>query len=339
MYRLAWPSKRIWTRVTLHRRLSALAAGTLIALSASLAQAQDDYPNKPIRIIVPLPPGGSNDVLARTLGAKMSETFGQPVIVENRPGAAGNIGTDYLAKSPPDGYTLGIAPNQTVAVNPVLYRKLPFNVVKDLQGVSMLGSLPMVLVVSSRVTARSVAELIAQAKAAPDKLTYASAGPGSPQHMAAEVFKSMTGTKLMQIPYKGSAPALVDVLSGTVDVMFCPINSALPHIRSGKLRALGTTGTERLPLLDGVPTIAETVPRYESDIWIGMVVPAKTPPSVVAKLNAELRRVLALPDVKSKLAEQGIVAKASSAADLTRLIVTDQKRWAGVIDAAGIQAE
>jgi tripartite-type tricarboxylate transporter receptor subunit TctC len=325
--------------MTLQRHISAVAAGTLIAFSASLAHAQDDYPNKPIRIIVPLPPGGSNDVLARTLGTKMSETFGQPVIVENRPGAAGNIGTDLIAKSPADGYTLGIAPNQTVAVNPVLYRKLPFNVVKDLQGVSMLGSVPMVLVVSSKVSARSVAELIAQAKAAPDKLTYASAGSGSPQHMAAEVFKSMTGTKLMQVPYKGSAPALVDVISGTVDVMFCPLNSALPHIRSGKLRALGTTGTERLPLLDGVPTIAETVPNYESDIWIGMVVPAKTPAPVVAKLNTELQRVLALPDVKSKLAEQGIVPKASSAADMTRLIATDQKRWAGVIKAAGIEPE
>ena len=278
-------------------------------------------------------------MLARILGTKMSETFSQPVVVENRPGASGNIGTDYLAKSPPDGYTLGIAPNQTVSVNPVLYPKLPFNVVKDLQGVSMLGSVPMVLVVSSKVTAKSVAELIAQAKAAPDKLTYASAGPGSPQHMAAEVFKSMTGTKLMQVPYKGSSPALVDVLGGTVDLMFCPLNSALPHIRSGKLRALGTTGTERLLLLEGVPTIAETVPNYESDIWIGMVAPARTPAPVIAKLNAELRRVLALPDVKSKLAEQGIVAKASSAADLNKLIVTDQKRWAGVINTAGIKAE
>jgi tripartite-type tricarboxylate transporter receptor subunit TctC len=322
-----------------HRLISTVAACTLVLLAASLAHAKDDYPNKTIRIIVPLPPGGSNDVLARILGAKMSATFGQPVIVENRPGAAGNIATDYLAKSPADGYTLGIAPNQTVAVNPVLYPKLPFNVIKDLQGVSMLGHVPMVLVVSSKVTATSVAELIAQAKAAPNKLTYASAGSGSPQHMAAEVFKSMTGTNLMQIPYKGSSPALVDVLSGTVDVMFCPINSALPHIRSGKLRALGTSGTERLALLDGVPTIAETVPNFQSDIWIGMVVPAQTPPAVVAKLNSELRRVLALPDVKSKLAEQGIVATASSAADFTKLIASDQKRWAAVIDAAGIKPE
>lgn len=325
--------------MTLNRRQFAVAACTFVALPAAPALAQDGYPNKPIRIIVPLPPGGSNDVLARILGAKMTETFGQPVIVENRPGAAGNIATDILAKSAPDGYTLGIAPNQTVAVNPVLYPKLPFNVVKDLEGVSLLGHVPMVLVVSSKVTARSVPELIAQAKAAPGKLTYASAGSGSPQHMAAEVFKSMTGTDLLQVPYKGSSPALVDVLAGLVDVMFCPLNSALPHIRSGKLRALGTTGKERLALLEGIPAIAETVPNYESDIWIGMVVPARTPPAIVAKLNAELRRVLTLPDVKAKLAEQGIVASPSSAADLTRLIVTDQKRWAGVIQAANIKPE
>ncbi|MGF6272648.1 tripartite-type tricarboxylate transporter receptor subunit TctC [Massilia sp. UYP11] len=325
--------------MTMNRRQFAVAACTIAALPAAPALAQDNYPNKPIRIIVPLPPGGSNDVLARILAARMSETFGQPVIVENRPGAAGNIATDHLAKSAPDGYTLGIAPNQTVAVNPVLYPKLPFNVLKDLEGISLLGQVPMVLVVSSKVTAKSVAELVAQARAAPGKLTYASAGSGSPQHMAAEVFQSMTGTDLLQVPYKGSSPALVDVLAGLVDVMFCPLNSALPLIRSGRLRALGSTGKERLALLDDVPAIAETVPGYESDIWIGMVAPARTPPAVVARLNAELRRVLALPDVKAKLAEQGITASSSSAAELTRLIASDQKRWAGVIQAANIKPE
>jgi len=288
---------------------------------------------------VPLPPGGSNDVLARLIGQKMTESFGQPVIVENRPGAAGNIATEFMTKAAPDGYTIGIAPNQTVAVNPVLYPKLSYDVLKDLEGISMLGRVPMVLVVSPKMTAKSVAELIAQAKASPDKLTYASAGSGSPQHMAAEVFKSMTGTRLIQIPYKGSAPALIDVLAGTVDVMFCPINSALPHIRSGKLRALGTTGTSRLALLNGVPTIAETVPSFESDIWIGMITPAKTPPAIVTKLNSELRRILSLPDVKEKLADQGIDAESSSAADFTKLIATDQKRWAAVIKAADIKPE
>ncbi|MDO9279280.1 MAG: tripartite tricarboxylate transporter substrate binding protein [Polaromonas sp.] len=324
--------------MNMHRHTWITATFTALALLGASAHAQD-YPVKPIRIVVPLPPGGSNDVLARILAQKMSESFGQPVIVENKPGAAGNISTDFMAKADGDGYTIAIAPNQTVAVNPVLYPKLPFDVIKDLQGISMLGRVPMVLVVSPKVTATTVAELIAQAKANPDKFSYASAGSGSPQHMAAEVFKSMTGTKLVHIPYKGSAPALVDVLGGTVDVMFCPINSALPHIRSGKLRALGSTGTQRLELLPQLPTVAETVPNYESDIWIGMIAPAKTPAAIINKLNAELRRSLALPDVKSKLADQGIYAETSTAADFTKLIATDQKRWAAVIKFANIVPE
>jgi tripartite-type tricarboxylate transporter receptor subunit TctC len=321
-----------------YRRTWLALACSLAAISSLPVHAQD-YPVKPIHIVVPLPPGGSNDVLARILGQKMSESFGQPVIVDNKPGAAGNIATDFMAKAEGDGYNIAIAPNQTVAVNPVLYPKLPFDVNRDLQGISMLGRVPMVLVVSPKMTVTSVAELIALAKAGPDKLSYASAGSGSPQHMAAEVFKSMTGTRLTQIPYKGSAPALVDVLGGIVDVMFCPINSALPHIRSGKLRALGTTGTKRLELLPNVPTIAETVPNYESDIWIGMIAPAKTPPAIINKLNAELRRSLALPDVQGKLAEQGIYAETSTPADFTKLMATDQKRWAAVIKAANIVPE
>ncbi|MDB5850434.1 MAG: LacI family transcriptional regulator, partial [Rhodoferax sp.] len=229
-------------------RTWALAACVFAMLPATQALAQD-FPTKPIHIVVPLPPGGSNDVLARVIGQKMTEALGQPVIVENKPGAAGNIATEFMARADADGHWIAVAPNQTVAVNPVLYPKLPFDVQKDLTGISMMGRVPMVLVVSPKVTATSVADLIAQAKAAPEKFTYASAGAGSPQHMAAEVFKSMTGVRLTQIPYKGSAPALVDVIGGTVDVMFCPINSALPQIRSGKLRALGTTGPKRLDTL------------------------------------------------------------------------------------------
>ena len=322
-----------------NRRTGMLALCLSTVLASPLGWAQD-YPTKPIHIVVPLPPGGSNDVLARILGQKMSEAFGQPVIVDNKPGAAGNIATDFMAKVEADGYNIAVAPNQTVAVNPVLYPKLPFDVNRDLTGITMMGRVPMVLVVSpARVQATTVAELIALAKANPEKLSYASAGSGSPQHMAAEVFKFMTGTRITQIPYKGSAPALVDVLGGIVDVMFCPMNSALPHIRSGKLRALGTTGTRRVDLLPNVPTIAETIPNYESDIWIGMVAPAKTPPAIINRLNAELRRSLALPDVQSKLAEQGIYAETSTPAEFTRLIVSDQKRWAEVIKAANIKPE
>jgi tripartite-type tricarboxylate transporter receptor subunit TctC len=326
------------------RRLSKLVSMVVVTIfalgflfpSASFAQ---EYPTKPIRIIVPLPPGGSNDVLARLLAQKLTEALGQSVVVENKPGAAGNIATDFVAKSPPDGYTIAVAPNQTVAVNPVLYSKLPFDAVRDLEGITMLGRVPMVLVVSPKVAANTVPELIALAKASPDKLTYASAGSGSPQHMAAEVFKSMTTTRLTHVAYKGSVPALVDVLGGIVDVMFCPLNSALPHIRSGKLRALGSTGTQRLALLPNVPTVAEAVPSYESDIWIGMVLPAKTPAVIVTRLNTELRKALALPDVLDKLAEQGIYAESSTPAEFTKLIASDQKRWAAVIKAANIQPD
>lgn len=318
--------------------LAALCSTTAVAMLPKLAYAQS-FPTKPIHIIVPFSPGGSNDVLARILGQKMSESFGQSVIIENKPGASGNIGTNYLAQSKADGYTIAIAPNQTVAVNPVLYSHLPFNVLKDVQGISMLGRVPMVLIVPSKASPTTVSELIALSKSNAKEPTYASAGSGSPQHMAAEVFQSMTGIRLTQIPYKGSAPALIDVLAGRVDMMFCPINSALPHIREGTLRALGTTGLKRVALLPGVPTIAETVPGFESDIWIGMVAPAKTPPAVIRKLNAELRRSLALPDVRAKLAEQGILAESSTATNFNNLIASDQKRWAGVIKAANIKLE
>jgi len=324
--------------MTLNRR-TLLTVACATAAATPLISWGQEYPNKPIKIIVPLPPGGSNDVLARTLGQKIGESMGQPVIVENKPGAAGNIATDALVKSEPDGYTLAIAPNQTVAVNPVLYSKLPFNVLTDVQGISMLGSVPMVLVVHPSVAVSTVGELVAMAKNDPQKLSYASAGAGSPQHMAAEVFKSMSGVNITHIPYKGSAPALVDVLAGTVSVMFCPLNSALPHIRSGKLKALGSTGTKRLTLVADLPTIAETLPGYESDIWIGMIAPAKTPRHVIEKLNAELRRVLELPDVRSKLAEQGITAASSSADEFNQLIATDQKRWAEVIKTANIKPD
>ncbi len=261
------------------------------------------------------------------------------MVIENKAGAAGNIGTDFVAKSPADGYTILVAADTSMAINPVLYPKLPFDAIRDFEPITLLGRVPVVLVVNPSVKAQSVAELIALAKSDPGKLTYASAGAGGPQHMAAELFQSMTGTKLTQIPYKGSAPALIDVLGGTVNVMFCPINSALPHIRSGKLRALGVTSAKRIVLLPDAPAISEVVPGYVSDIWIGMVAPAKTPPDIINKLNAELRRALALPDVRDKLAEQGIYAETSTAADFTKLIASDQKRWAAVIKAANIQPE
>lgn len=319
---------------------SAVALPALAVTGAWVPMAwAQDYPNKPLRIVVPFPPGGSNDVLGRVLGQKISEAMGQPVLVDNKAGAAGNIGTDFVAKAPADGYTLLVASNTGLAINPVLYPKLPFDAIKDFEPITLLGGLPIVLVVNANVKASSVTELIALAKKDPNKITYASAGAGTPQHMSAELFKSMTGTKITQVPYKGSGPALIDVIAGTVDIMFCPINSALPHIRSGKLRALGVATAKRVTLLPEVATVAETVPGYVSDIWIGMVAPAKTPAPVIAKLNTELRKALSLPDVKDKLAEQGIEATSSTPAEFANLIAADQKRWAVVIKGAGIQPD
>lgn len=319
---------------------SAVALATLAVMGASVPMAwAQDYPNKPLRIVVPFPPGGSNDVLGRVLGQKISEAMSQPVLVDNKAGAAGNIGTDFVAKAPADGYTMLVASNTGLAINPVLYPKLPFDAIKDFEPITLLGGLPIVLVINANVKASSVTELIALAKKDPNKITYASAGAGTPQHMSAELFKSMTGTKITQVPYKGSGPALIDVIAGTVDIMFCPINSALPHIRSGKLRALGVATAKKVTLLPEVPTVAETVPGYVSDIWIGMMAPAKTPAPVIAKLNTELRKALSLPDVKDKLAEQGIEATSSTPAELANLIAADQKRWAVVIKGAGIQPD
>lgn len=319
---------------------SAVALPALAVTGAWVPMAwAQDYPNKPLRIVVPFPPGGSNDVLGRVLGQKISEAMGQPVLVDNKAGAAGNIGTDFVAKAPADGYTLLVASNTGLAINPVLYPKLPFDAIKDFEPITLLGGLPIVLVVNANVKASSVTELIALAKKDPNKITYASAGAGTPQHMSAELFKSMTGTKITQVPYKGSGPALIDVIAGIVDIMFCPINSALPHIRSGKLRALGVATAKRVALLPEVATVAETVPGYISDIWVGIVAPAKTPAPVIAKLNTELRKALSLPDVKDKLAEQGIEATSSTPAEFANLIAADQKRWAVVIKGAAIQPD
>lgn len=320
------------------RRL-ALALAAMVATAVAMPSlATSNYPEKTIRIVVPLAPGGSNDVLARVLANEMSQTFGVPVIVENKPGAAGNIGTDHIAKSAPDGYTLGIAPNQTVAVNPVLYKNLPFNAETDITGISLLARLPMILVAHSGSKLNSIEDVIEQAKSKPGHMTYASAGAGSPQHMAAEVFQSLTGTEMTNVPYKGSAPALVDVTSGTVDIMFGPVNSSLPMVQSGKLKALGVTSSKRLDYLPDVPTIAEKVPGFEGDIfiWIGLIAPGGTPPEILEKLNAEVNRILQLPYVQKTLAEQGIQPEASTVEEFNRMMQEDRKLWAKVIQEAGI---
>jgi tripartite-type tricarboxylate transporter receptor subunit TctC len=320
-----------------------LCAFGAVALSMSggiidHARAQT-YPSKPIRFVVPFTPGGSNDVLARVIGEKIAQEWKQPVVVENKPGAGGNIGAEMVAKAPPDGYTFLIAANNILAINPSLYDKVPFDPLKDFAPVTLLGNVPIVLVVNPSLPAKSVKELIALGKAG-DGLTYASGGSGTPQHLSAELFRSMTGTKMTHVPYKGNAPAVTDLMGGQVQMLFSPINSVLPHIKSGKLRALAVASDTRLASLPNVPTVAESgVPGYRSDIWIALVAPARTPPDIVNGMQQQVARALAHPDVKEKLLAQGIEPASSTPAELDALIRSDLARWTKVVKESGARAE
>lgn len=322
-------------------RLTVLLAGQALAAVAgvTISHAQT-YPSRTIRFIVPFTPGGSNDVVARIVGQKLSEAWKQPVVVENKPGAGGNIGAEAAARAAPDGYTFLIAANNVLAINPSLYDKVPFDPLKDFAPVTLFGTLPILLVVNPSVPANSIQELIALGKSSPDGLIYASGGSGTPQHLSAELLKSMTGAKLVHIPYKGNAPAVTDLLGGQVQMLLSPMNSVLPHVKTGKLRALGVASTTRLPYLPAIPTIAEAgVPGYQSDIWLALVAPSGTPKDIVDKMGREVAAILAQPDVKEKLAAQGIEPAASSPEELTRLIKDDLVRWAKVIKESGARAE
>lgn len=317
-------------------------AGLLISCAfaqAAVAQSQT-YPVKPIRFIVPFTTGGSNDVFARVVGQKLSQYWGQPVLVENKPGAAGNIGAELVAKSAPDGYTFLIAANNVLTINPTLYENAPFDPIKDFAPVTLMGTLPILLVVNPSTPAQSVKELITLAKAKPDQLSYASSGGGTPQHLSAELFKSMAGVKMLHVPYKGASPAVTDLLGGQVQVLFGPINSILPHVKSGKLRALGVATKERLAYLPNVPTIAEAgVPGYFSDTWIALVAPAGTPTAIVDKMHREVAKILAEPDVQQKLAAQAIEPLGTTPEELAALIKSDLARWSKVIRESGAKAE
>jgi tripartite-type tricarboxylate transporter receptor subunit TctC len=324
-----------------HRRtvLTCLAAsGAALFQGQVLAQAA--FPSRPVKIVVPFTPGGSNDVVARILAQRLTEIWGQPVVVDNKAGAAGNIGSDFVAKAAPDGYNLLITNNNTVSINPALLPNMPFDATKDFVHVSQVGALPMVLVVNSNVPARNIKELLALAKTRPDGLKYASSGTGSPQHMFMELFKSVTGMKALHVPYKGAGPAVTDMLGGVIDMQINAINSLVPHIRSGRLTALGITGKSRAALLPEVPTFSESgVPGLEGEVWLGLAAPAHTPAAVVEKINADVARVLAEPDTKAKLAEQGIRAKSSTPQEMTALAAEELKNWTKVIKSAGIKPD
>jgi len=315
------------------------AACAILAATSFAVQAQA-FPNKPIRLICPFPPGGAVDIASRAIAAELSKTIGQPVNVENKPGAGGNIGGVEVSRSAPDGYTLLMTTSGINGINPVLYRKMPFDPNKDLTPVAGLVSLSNVLVVHPSVKATSVQELLAMLKADPGKMTFASSGSGTSIHMSAEMFMHLTGTKMIHVPYKGSAPAITDLLGGQVQIMFDNIPSALPHIRSGKLRALATTGAKRDPALLDLPTIAEAgVKGYEAGVWFGLAAPAGTPADAIAKISAETIKGTRSPDFVKRMTELGYVIMGVGPEQMAAMLKAELERWTPVVKASGAVAE
>lgn len=315
-----------------------LSAGVLMC-TAFAAAADDNYPNRPIKWVVPFTPGGAMDSMARAIGERLAQNLGQPVVIENRPGAGGTIGSAQVAKSEPDGHTMMIV-SIGHAVNPALYPKLSYDPVKSFEPVSLVAIVPNVLVVGPGVKANNVSELIAAAKAQPGKLTYASAGNGTTIHLGAELFNAMAGVDIMHVPYKGSAPAMTDLLGRQVDMMFDSVSSAKPHIDSGRLRALAVTTTKRSSVLPNVPTLNEAgLKGYELNGWYAVFVPAKTPRPIVDKLNAEIVKAIKHPDVAKRFAQLGAEPVGSTPEELAKYLATEIPRWSEVIRSRDIKAD
>ena len=322
---------RFIARRTLLAGIAMAAAGALP--HAALAQ---NYPTKPVTIVVPFAPGGTTDILARIVGQGLTSELGQPVIVDNRAGAGGNIGASLAAKAPADGYTLFMGTVGTHAINQALYKKMPFDPVKDFAPLSRVATVPNLLVANPKEPYKTVKELIAYAKQHPGKVTFGSPGSGSSPHVSGELFKSMTGTELLHVPYKGSAPAMTDLLGGQISIMFDNMPSAIQHVRSGKLRPIAVTTAKRSPELPDVPTIAESgVPGYEAMSWFGMFAPSGTPKPVLDKLSAALIKVLNQPDVKKKIAEQGGDVVAETPAQFAAFIKSESTKWGKVVKESG----
>ena len=317
----------------MQRRLLLAAA---LAMSTSWAQAQT-YPNKPIRLIVTFPSGGAPDILARLFADKAN--LGQPVVVDNKPGAGGNIGADNVAKSPPDGHTLVMGTVGTHSINGALYSKMPYDMVKDFTPIAHVASAPNLLVVTNSLPVKNVAELISYMKANPNKLSFGSPGIGTSIHVSGELFKSLTGTTMQHVPYKGWQFAIPDLVGGQIQVMFDNMPSALPMAKDGKIRALAVTTEKRSPAASELPTVAETVPGFEATTWFAMFAPAGTPKEIVARINAEMKRVYALPDVQDKLKNLGLDAWISTPDELAKLQAREIIKWAKVVKDSGARAD
>jgi tripartite-type tricarboxylate transporter receptor subunit TctC len=314
------------------------ATGILaLALCAASGAWAQGYPFKPIHIVVGFPPGGGNDIIARLLGAKMQESWGQPVVIDNKPGANSIIATEFVAKSAPDGYTLLVNATGGMSVNPVLYAKLPYDSLKDFVPISMVGSFPLVLVVNPSIPASSVNELIAYARANPGKLNYSSGSTAF--QVATEMFKQMTGTDVKHIPYKGSAGSITAVIAGDVQMTIVDTPPLVPQLRSGKVKALAVTSAKRSAAMPELPAIAESVPGYEMVLWIGVFAPAGTPSELAAKLNAEVVRIVNLADIREKLEGLGVEPLGNSSEQTADWIRREIAKYGPVVKAAGIRAE
>lgn len=316
-----------------------IAFAAVALWTACPALAADAWPAKPIRIIVPFPPGGIADVMSRVIGQKFTDAWGQQVVVENRTGAGGNIGADAVAKSAPDGYTLAMGSIGTHSVNMSLFSKMPYDTVKDFVPVALVVETDGLLVLHPSVPVKNVKDLIALAKAKPGQLAYASAGNGTAGHLSGELFKMLAKVDLLHIPYKGNVPALTDVVGGQTSMLFATMPTAMPLARAGKLHALAVTGKQRNGAAPEIPAIAETLPGFEVMNWVGIFAPAGTPADVVTKLNAEIMRVMKLPEVQSRLVTEGAASRANTPADFAAFQKAEIAKWAKVIKEAGLKAD
>jgi tripartite-type tricarboxylate transporter receptor subunit TctC len=319
----------------MRRSISLALALALALLLLGPAHAQTAWPGKPIRLIVGFAAGGSTDVTARIIAQALSDRLGQPVVVENRGGAGGNIGADAVAKADPDGYTLLMATSSTFAANPNLYKSLPFDVQKDFAPITVTAFIPNLLVVNPSVPANNVADFIAYLKANPDKLNFASAGNGTSQHLSGELFNSLAGVRMTHVAYRGGAPAVSDLLGGQVQVIFAPLVEVIQQVRSEKLKALGITTAKRSPLLPEVPTILESLPGYEVALWNGLLAPAKTPPDIIDRINRATIEALRSPEVKAKLAEQGSEPVGNTPAEFKAFIDSELVKWRRLVEISG----
>jgi tripartite-type tricarboxylate transporter receptor subunit TctC len=311
----------------------------LLCMVPAGAAAQADYPSRPIRIVVPFAAGGGNDILAREMASKLQANWGQPVLVENKPGAGGNIGADFVARAPADGHTLLLATN-TVTINPHVQKNVPFDARRDFAPIALLASTPFVLVVNPDLPVQSVAQLVDFARANPNRLSYASVGIGTPHHLGMELFKSLTGTAMVHVPYKGSVPALSDTATGQTQLMMATINAARPFMQGNRLRALGVGERQRLASMKDLPTIAEAgVPGFELTAWYAILAPAATPADVQRKLSEALLAAIREPDTRERLLPAGFEIMPGTPAELRSLIATDFEQWARVVRNAGIKPE